>query len=218
MVNPIIIATNALTVADLSALRVVNLSRMKRRSQRYNGTLTAKKEKEVKVSALLKEKFAKAWNSQEERLSKLKRHRSEEESYDFKTVIRYENGNLAYISQSISTGVSSDVTETYFDDLENIIETEENKYTYYRDSKQKEFEFNKEDGTVKHFNKNGREDTKDYLAKQKILKKRMEYETKTGKTLQKMSKLEKIVAVTLKNTRKLTLVEQMLAKKAKSRG
>lgn len=70
----------------------------------------------------------------------------------------------------------------------------------------------------KHCNKDGRNDTEQYLAalqvKKNIAAKRLAYEQQEGVTLQKMSKLEKAVATVFKNKEKMTLVERFLAKKA----
>ena len=201
-----------------SALTTLNLTRMKGRgSSGYGGGRHEIQTKRKEPSEFLKQKFNETWNRQMDRLLKLETKLTDSWSqstyYNYRTgedVWRYENGQIAH---RVSYDEPHDSHSERYDELGNCIENDLDRCVYYPNSKQKEFEWNK-DG-IKHFDKDGKEDTQLYLTKQKVAAKRIAYENQTGETLPKMSKVEKAVAIALKDTKKMTLVERMLAEKAK---
>ena len=219
MVNvlPIVTATtNAMTI-----------SRM--RGAGYGGS-RPKKPKKTKIKkppVFLKEKFEEAWKIQEERLSKLETVFSKDESFcvkegyasDIHRVYKYANGEKAKVQDK----TTYDSSTYLYDELGNCIlknrcdkdnlETFSNRRVYYKGTKQKEFEWDSEG--IRHFDKDGKEDTQLYMTKQKVAAKRIAHENQTGETLRKMSKVEKSVATALKDTKKMTFLERMLARKAK---
>ena len=204
-----------------SALTTLNLTRMKGRgSSGYGGggrheIQTKRKE----PSEFLKQKFNEAWNRQEKRLSKLKTKKIESKTWSQSTYDHYRTGEYVWCYENGQIALCGSYDEPHdshserYDELGNCIENDLDRCVYYPNSKQKEFEWNK-DG-IKHFDENGVEDTKVYTTKQKVAAKRIAYENQTGETLPKMSKVEKAVAIALKDTKKMTLVERMLAEKAK---
>ena len=188
-----------------------------RSSSGYGGGHHEIQTKRKEPSAFLKQKFNEAWNRQEKRLSKLKTELTDSWStsayYGYRSgedIYCYENGQVAH---RVSYDQPHDSHSERYDELGNCIENDLDRCVYYPNSKQKEFEWNK-DG-IKHFDENGIEDTKVYTTKQKVAAKRIAYENQTGEPLPKMSKMEKAVAIALKDTKKMTLVERMLAEKAK---
>ncbi|HCU59170.1 MAG TPA: hypothetical protein DIC64_04225 [Alphaproteobacteria bacterium] len=181
--------------AAANAATVANLSRMRRRGTSGNGyQKSSKEQKRKEPPALLKEKFEEAWKKQEDRLSKLLTHEAKDEYDSFscsdysesKSVYRYENGKMSSSHYS-----NSDGGEIFcrFDELENCIECNSTKRVYYPNSKQKEFEWT-EKGGIKHFDKDGVEDTKIYFAKQHVEKKKEEQ----LKKLEDKPKLQKAAA------------------------
>lgn len=213
--------TPTLTTAA-SALTTLNLTRMRRRgSSGYGGGSHSKQTKRKEPSKFLEQKFEEAWKRQKKKLSKLTTNLMDSWSYsryyNYRTgldVWSYENGKIA---QRTSYNEPDYYHREEYDELGNCIRDDSDRWVYYPNSNQKEFEWNK-DG-IKHFDKNGVEDTKLYITKQKIVAKRIAYEKQTGKMLPKMSKVEKAVAIALKDKEKMTLVERILAEKFhKSKG
>ena len=167
------------TTAAVNAATVANLSRMRRRGTSGNGyRKSSKEQKRKEPPALLKEKFEEAWKKQEDRLSKLLTHEAKDEYDSFscsdysesKSVYRYENGKMSSSHYS-----NSDGGEIFcrFDELENCIKCNSTRRVFYPNSTQKEFEWTKEDG-IKHFDRDGVEDTKIYFAIHHVEKKKEE--------------------------------------------
>ena len=224
----VIIAPILTTITATNAATVANISAMKRRGSSGGSQFSKRKEiKRKEPSAFLKQKFEKAWKDQEERLSKLKIFYSKDDSYESNegsfcerhNVYKYANGKPATIedvsifgsSKCIYDESGNCISEKRYDN--DDIETYSMQCVYYKGTNQKEFEWNNKG--ILHFDRNGKEDTQLYKTKQKIASKRIAYEGQTGKTLQKMGKLEKAVAIALKNTKEMTIIEKMLAKEVK---
>ena len=168
---------------------------------------------------IMKQKFNEAWEKQEERLSKFKTELTDSWCYSEYGPYscggheyRYENGNLA--EEMHYSDMENSRTVTRYDPEGNCVEKGSCKFVYYENSSQKEFEW-RDDG-IKHFDKQGNDDTKKYYLKHQIATKRIKAEGK-GTTFSKMSKLEKAVAVLNVDKPELTMLEKMLLKKAKNR-
>lgn len=198
----------AMTTATLSLNTTI------RNGRGYGGEPTPKKEK-ITPPTLLRRKFYDAWYCQEQRLSKLKTTR--EEFGDFSKdegyiEYKYENGVIAKYIHSTKEEHKDNMGNLIYKDI-SYSSDQYYRAVYYHNSHQKEFEWTNKG--IKHFDKEGKEDTKSYYGKLKIAQKRIEAEKKEGVTFKKMSKVEKAVSWALKDTKDMTALEKMLAKKTK---
>ena len=194
---------------DISYWEYENLRNKTQEAQRE-----AEEKREQAIPAILKHKFIKSWTSQNKRLSALKINLTDSWQYDtiqeygFTTgrkEYHYENGDIARIDE----WDGDDRSTTRYDERKNCIEDSFGRYTYYPDTNVLEFSYTKEG--IKHFNKQGKEDTERYYAKLEMARKRIAEEQKTGKMLKKMTKVEKAVAYALRHKPQMTIAEKMLA-------
>jgi len=127
---------------------------------------------------LLREKFKKAWYEQDEHLSKLKEHvKGEDEiEYDGLTEQQITKRELCY-----ENGITSQETTWMGNAMHEKIRYDERGHeifygnpegchsaVFYPDSDQREFDWS--ESGIKHFDKNGKEDTEEYLLGLKIEK------------------------------------------------
>lgn len=167
---------------------------------------------------IMKEKFEEAWKRQEEEISKHNITLKDKWSYTeyggyccggHEKV--YDDGKIAErYSYSES---SNDEMLTRYDRLGNCVQSGHKKYTYYEGTKLKEFEWTR-DG-IRHFDKEGNDNTDKYFRIHQITSKRIKAEKEEKTVYPKMSKLEKAIAVMNVNKDKLTTVERMLIGKRK---
>ena len=188
----------------------------------HRNIIKNKKEKKNKnlndKDVFLQEMFEQSWEQQEQRLSDLEINlRSKSgDSYCIEKVYEYKNGQKAKYLEISYPDIDPNVHVERWDENGNCIQVNSRfRSTFYPNSAQKEFEFL--DGKVKHFDKDGNEDTKSYYLKKKIATKRLKEEEKSNVTLEKASKIEKAISVLMVDKPEMTLIEKMLMKKAKKR-
>lgn len=227
-------------VTAVNSVTISNMARMRMNSPHPNKPKkTEKKQKKVEKKApviipeILKKKFEEAWQKQEDNLSALKTTCSD--SYSYNTIAEYGwttgEKTYTYSDGSIACREHWDDPErdvSRYDQLGNLVEETSYKrsaydyddiektsvkYVYYPNSKQKQFQWDQ--NGIKHFDKDGNEDTKTFLTKQKIATKRIKEEMKTGKTYKKMGKIGKAVAVAFQDKEEMTWIERKLAQKVK---
>lgn len=188
---------------------------------RYMRRLEKERKKEYlkyKRDAFLKKEFDKAWDSQRERLSKVEqvlRSKSEYMCRDcYKEIYEYKNGQ---ISKEVFVTPEYSINDLMYDERGNCVYNSDNWYscTYYPDSDKKEFERHGDE--IKHFDKDGKEDTQTYYLRKKIASKRLDEEEKTGVKFKKASKLEKAISKALVDKPEMTLIEKILSRKARKR-
>lgn len=222
----------AMNTAALSGMSGKTRARRSRNDEQRSTSSDEKKIVKTK-HAILKEKFEQAWNAQEERLSKFEVERSKFLSYDTATEYGWSTGEGYYVYPNGETARfekwnDPERLSKRFDELGNCIEytyqepthetkdstkTTFTKTVYYEGTNQKAFESSLKG--IRHFDRNGRDDTRAYVARQLIAAKRIREEIKTGEILPKMGKMEKAVATIFKNTKEMTFIEKALAKKNK---
>lgn len=226
----VVTAVNSMTISNLARARM-NAPRPQKPHKKEKTSKKVVKKTNVVIPELLKEKFEEAWKKQEESLSGIQTTCID--SYSYNTISEYGwttgEKKHAYADGTIARIESWDDPErdiSRYDRLGNLVETisykrsavnyddidkTSSKYVYYPNSKQKQFEWTTEG--IKHFDKDGNEDTNTFLTKQKIATKRIKEEVKTGKTFKKMGKIEKAVAVAFQDKKEMTWPEKLLAKK-----
>lgn len=168
-----------------------------------------KKVKEAKKQ-FLQEKFDTAHKRQEDRFAKLKLHTTKiDEQGSFEAFT--DDKRKVYSDRTIDTDKGRIREIKQWDERGNCIRDNNTYYTYYTDSNKVEFSCNiKPSGKkeIKHFNQNGKEDTKQYIElnwlKHRIAQKHIAQEEKiekeTGKKLPVMTKGEKIKAIIKERT------------------
>ena len=180
-----------------------------------NHLTSVEKAKEKKIPLIMKEKFEEAWKRQEDEISKHNITLKDEWSYTEYEHYRcggwekvYDDGKIA--EECSYSESCNDKTIRRYDRLGNCVQKGSSKYTYYKGTNKKEFEWTK-DG-IKHFDKEGNDNTDKYYKIHQIASKRVKAEGK-GIVYPKMSRLEKAVAMINVDKDELTRVERMLIRK-----
>lgn len=209
-----------------TSISLINANSTLLRNINKNKKIEIEKNKNVNNrDAFLQEMFEKAWEQQEKRLSGLKIKLSRESygHYGSEVTYKYKNGQEAKFEACYCTdGETCEIIQRY-DENGNCIKSSRRegrnysdfKSTFYPNSTQEEFRFL--NGEVKHFDKNGNEDTKTYYLRKKIAAKRIKEEEKSNVTLKKASKIEKAISMVMVDKPEMTLIEKMLMRKAKKR-
>lgn len=173
----------------------------------------------IEVPKIMEKKFEEAWKRQEEELAKVPSHIEHQWSFD-----KYDPLSLGGWIKKFNNGENAEMVEynrqgeiksiLRYDADGNIIQNNYTRYVYYKGTNVKEFEWT-QSGGIKHFDKNGKENTDKYYKIHQIASKRVKAEKK-GEVFKKMSKVEKAVAMMNVNKDELTAVERMLIGKKKN--
>lgn len=173
----------------------------------------------IEVPKIMEKKFEEAWKRQEEEIAKTPSHIERRWTFDkFDTsslagwVRKFDNGNMADMVEYDRWDNIKSILR--YDADGNTIQINNTRYVYYKGTNVKEFEWT-QSGGIKHFDKDGKENTAKYYRIHQIASKRVKAEKK-GEVLKKMSKLEKAVAVMNVNKDELTAVERILIDKNKN--